>query len=331
MAEVEAGMVIENPVTGERGIVLEAPKDNPQRRLVVELHVTPGGAVAGEHVHPEIVETFEVLEGELEVSLDRELRTLEPGERIEVPAGSWHDWRNASSRRAIVRVEVTPGDRFVQMIRTIFGLGLDGKTDDKGMPSLPAAARDRGRVQGRDRLSQAAACGSETGRGRARADRPPARLSRDLPPLRGDEIDGHPGTGALGGTPDTLLRPRAGSAWVKNAAPRALAPLALMGVIFYLSAQEAVGPSLPEWMRWIAHFSEYAALTALWIWALRPELGHRAVWVAIAISFAYAISDEIHQSFVEGRDSDPVDVIVDSLGIGVSALACRRWLARQRL
>ena len=111
---------------------------------------------------------------------------------------------------------------------------------------------------------------------------------------------------------------------------RVVAPLALMGVIFYLSAQQAVGPSLPEWTRWVAHFSEYAALAALWIWALAPAFGRRAIWAAIAISFAFAISDEIHQSFVAGRDSDPLDVVVDSIGIAVAAVVCGRVFWRSR-
>lgn len=118
---------------------------------------------------------------------------------------------------------------------------------------------------------------------------------------------------------------------MSSVAARAVAPLALMGVIFYLSAQQAVGPQLPEWTRWVAHFSEYAVLAALWIWALAPELGHRAVWAAIAISFLYAVGDEVHQSFVEGRDSDPVDVLVDSIGIGAAAIVIERWWWRRRI
>jgi hypothetical protein len=54
MSGVERGWTSENPVTGERSIVLEAPQDNPARRLVAELHVLRGGAVAGEHLHPAI-------------------------------------------------------------------------------------------------------------------------------------------------------------------------------------------------------------------------------------------------------------------------------------
>ncbi len=103
-----------------------------------------------------------------------------------------------------------------------------------------------------------------------------------------------------------------------------------MGVIFYLSAQEAVGPSLPEWTRPVAHFSEFALLAALWSWALAPWLGRRALLAAGAISFLYALSDEYHQSFVKGRDSDPFDVIVDTLGIATALLLVRTSLERRR-
>lgn len=107
-------------------------------------------------------------------------------------------------------------------------------------------------------------------------------------------------------------------------AVRATAPLALMALIFYLSAQESVGPDLPAFTRVIAHFSEYALLTALWIWALAPGLGRRALPAAAAISFLYALSDEFHQSFVAGRDSDPLDVVVDCCGILAAVLLIRR-------
>ncbi len=106
---------------------------------------------------------------------------------------------------------------------------------------------------------------------------------------------------------------------------RLAAPLALMGLIFYLSAQPAVGPDLPGWTRVIAHFTEFALLAALWVWALAPRIGRRAFAAAAAISLAYAISDELHQGFVAGRDSDPFDVLVDAAGIAfaITALAAR--------
>jgi len=112
---------------------------------------------------------------------------------------------------------------------------------------------------------------------------------------------------------------------------RLAAPLALMALIFYLSAQESVGPELPAWTRVVAHFIEYALLAALWSWALAPWLGRRALVVAAAISLLYAITDEYHQSFVPGRDSDPLDVLVDALGISTGLLAVRAVLARRAI
>ena len=100
----------------------------------------------------------------------------------------------------------------------------------------------------------------------------------------------------------------------RDACLRASAPLALMALIFWSSAQTG-GGDIPEWAHVVAHFAEYAALAALWIWALLPVAGGAAWPIAAGIAFAYAVSDEIHQSFVPGRVSDPVDVIVDSAGI----------------
>jgi len=118
---------------------------------------------------------------------------------------------------------------------------------------------------------------------------------------------------------------------VSGALPRAIAPLALMALIFYLSGQEQVGPALPAFTRVIAHFSEYALLATLWAWALWPVLGRRALYAAATISLLYAISDEIHQSFVPGRDSDPLDVLVDAIGIAtaLSLIAARRAASRR--
>ena len=110
----------------------------------------------------------------------------------------------------------------------------------------------------------------------------------------------------------------------RMAALRAAAPLALMALIFVLSAQEEAPGGPTELTSVIAHFTEYALLTGLWIWALAPELGRRALPVAAAIAFVYALSDEFHQSFVEGRDADPLDVLVDAAGIAVAVALARR-------
>ena len=93
-----------------------------------------GARVVGEHRHPALVERFTALEGELMVKRNGETSFLRQGETAVIEPGVWHDWWNASSRDARVRVEITPGERFAHMIETFYGLARLGHTDRKGMP-----------------------------------------------------------------------------------------------------------------------------------------------------------------------------------------------------
>jgi len=87
----------------------------------------------GEHRHPALVERFTVLEGELTVKCDEQTSILHQGETAVINPSVWHDWWNESARDARVWVEITPGERFVYMIETFFGLARLGHTDRKGM------------------------------------------------------------------------------------------------------------------------------------------------------------------------------------------------------
>ena len=131
---IRIGEVWENPVTRERATILERPWDNPAGRGTAELTARVGARVMGEHRHPALVEQFTVLEGELTVKRDGQTSILRRGETAVIEPGVWHDWWNAGDRDARVRVEVTPGERFLYMIETFFGLARLGHTDGKGMP-----------------------------------------------------------------------------------------------------------------------------------------------------------------------------------------------------
>ena len=130
------GDVLENPVTGERTVVRVGTEESGGELLVVDLYVRPGGAVAGEHVHPSIAESFTVVGGRVGFRLDGRDSIAEPGQRLHVPAGVVHDWWNAGDEEAHVVVEISPGARFEEMVCNIFGLARDGKTNAKGMPNL---------------------------------------------------------------------------------------------------------------------------------------------------------------------------------------------------
>ena len=64
---IKVGEVWENPVTGERSVILERPWDNPASRVTGELTALVGARVMGEHRHPALVEQFTVLEGALSI------------------------------------------------------------------------------------------------------------------------------------------------------------------------------------------------------------------------------------------------------------------------
>jgi mannose-6-phosphate isomerase-like protein (cupin superfamily) len=128
------GQVLENPATGERVVMLTDPETHPERVLVAHLLVAPGGRVAAAHRHPTLTERFHVLHGEVGFLLGDREEVLGPGEEAAVPAGTLHDWWQIGEETAQVVVEVDPGDRFVEMVGTIFGLARDGKVDRRGLP-----------------------------------------------------------------------------------------------------------------------------------------------------------------------------------------------------
>jgi len=106
-------------------------------------------------------------------------------------------------------------------------------------------------------------------------------------------------------------------------------PVALMGLIFFLSAQPDLSSGLGAWdvlLRKIAHASVYAALCFLWWRALRPTGSSdvRALAAAWLIAIAYSATDEWHQSFVTGRHGTPLDVLIDAGGASAAALLVMR-------
>ena len=107
-----------------------------------------------------------------------------------------------------------------------------------------------------------------------------------------------------------------------------LPPFLMMAVIFALSAQPDLnsGLGLLDLIgRKVLHMAEYALLCFLWWRALRTVTGaRRAIGLALAVSVAYACSDELHQLSVHGRHGSPVDVAIDATGATLAAFGLSR-------
>ena len=103
-----------------------------------------------------------------------------------------------------------------------------------------------------------------------------------------------------------------------------LPPLVLMAVIFLLSAQPDLDSGLgliDDIGRKLVHAVTYALLCLLCWRPLRTVMpAPRAAVAAFAVSSLYAVSDEYHQSFVEGRHGTAIDWAIDSAGAALAAL-----------
>ena len=144
---------------------------------------------------------------------------------------------------------------------------------------------------------------------------PPSRLSASgvvagerLPLQRRDRPGLAPGSLTV-----LLVSGRAYHRTVSGSAARLWLPVvAWAALIFALSSIPDLGTGLGGWdlvLRKLAHAAEYGVLGAL----LLRAAGRAGV--AILLGVLYAVSDEVHQAFVPGRQGALLDVAIDAAGV----------------
>src|SRR5918995_5554265 len=132
---IRQGDTIENPITGERVTFLKTSAETDGELVVIDAAVAPGGFVAAEHLHPYQSERFEILSGEVEFKLGKEIVTARPGDVVMVEPGTSHQFRNLGNEEIRFRTEVRPALSFETFLQTMYGLASDGKTNKKGLPN----------------------------------------------------------------------------------------------------------------------------------------------------------------------------------------------------
>ena len=89
-------------------------------------------------------------------------------------------------------------------------------------------------------------------------------------------------------------------------------------IIFYLSNTPNLNSGLGSWdliLRKIAHITEYSILTILLWRAFKFHNIRRIYNWSGSLAILYAISDEVHQSFIPTRNASIYDVLIDVAGV----------------
>ncbi len=111
---------------------------------------------------------------------------------------------------------------------------------------------------------------------------------------------------------------------LKNKLIRYLPSLVWMGVIFYLSSRSTAVITGTNQTRFIIlktfHLIEYSILAILLF--ISTKKYHRA----LLIGYLYAVSDEIHQYFVPGRNARVQDTLIDFVGLTIGLLLVRKLI-----
>jgi VanZ family protein len=107
------------------------------------------------------------------------------------------------------------------------------------------------------------------------------------------------------------------------------APVVLyLALIFGLSSI-ANPPELPEGSDKNLHALLYSGLDLLLVRALAGGLNRPVrlgvVVTATVLSALYGVSDEIHQYYVPPRQVEALDVVADTIGAGLAAIALYAW------
>ena len=121
---------------------------------------------------------------------------------------------------------------------------------------------------------------------------------------------------------------------MRSRRPAALwaAAVAYAAAIFVLSSMAVPAPA-QEALQLVGdkalHVAEYGGFAFLLALAIAttpsPRIRSRSALYALAGAILYAATDELHQTFVAGRQGDLTDFAADALGAGIASIFYQAW------
>jgi quercetin dioxygenase-like cupin family protein len=127
------GLTLDSPKIGQTITFLRTARDTDGEELVIEARMRPDASIPG-HRHLYQEETFEVLAGAGTFSVAGRKILATAGERVRIPAGVAHRFRNTSSDDVVVHATLRPAMRTEELFEQLFRLGAQGKVNRLGAP-----------------------------------------------------------------------------------------------------------------------------------------------------------------------------------------------------
>jgi mannose-6-phosphate isomerase-like protein (cupin superfamily) len=116
-----------HPTQKDYATFLKTSEETGGEYTLIEIEVAPGGG-NDPHYHLTYDEHFEVLDGVLEVLVNKDTVTLRPGQKAVAPRNVLHRFRNTTEEPTRFLVELRPGHAgFEKAIKVAYGLASDGK------------------------------------------------------------------------------------------------------------------------------------------------------------------------------------------------------------
>jgi mannose-6-phosphate isomerase-like protein (cupin superfamily) len=131
---VQAGDEIENPVTEERIVFLRTSADTDGELLELDDFWSRSDHRVAEHIHPEMEERWEVIDGTVRFQVAGVDQTAGSGDVVVAPAGTTHASWNVGDGPAHLRIQMRPALRWEDFVVSLFAAARDGRTDDQGVP-----------------------------------------------------------------------------------------------------------------------------------------------------------------------------------------------------
>jgi quercetin dioxygenase-like cupin family protein len=130
------GKIISNKKTGQQITFIQTTKDTGGELLEMESLFQSYSTEPVPHYHPLQEEHFTVLEGEITVRLNDQLKVLKQGEQLYIEPGQVHSMWNHSAIRARVNWKVMPALETEYFLEVAVAIANEKETNGQGMPGL---------------------------------------------------------------------------------------------------------------------------------------------------------------------------------------------------